>query len=155
MTEEVNGVTLQLPEDGHVGFPTAMSGDASDPEFYLRKSVVRPSAPVRPFARPPVRQPVRPSAHCPPVRLVARPLGALVRLCARPLTPSAPSASYHPWSLAYKFFAVEAKHALCLSVSQDCGFSLEDPLRETHCIGGHPHWCEGMVLFWTTMWFFT
>ena len=30
MTEEVNRVTLQLPEDGHVGFPTAMSSDASD-----------------------------------------------------------------------------------------------------------------------------
>ena len=40
-TEEVNGVTLQLLEDGHVGFPTAMSADASDQEFYLRKSVVR------------------------------------------------------------------------------------------------------------------
>ena len=26
---------------------------------------------------------------------------------------------------------------LCHSVSQDCGFSLEDPLHETHCIGGH------------------
>ena len=28
--EEVNGVTLQLSEDGHVGFSTAMSADASD-----------------------------------------------------------------------------------------------------------------------------
>ena len=26
---------------------------------------------------------------------------------------------------------------LCHSVSQDCGFSLEDPQHETHCIGGH------------------
>ena len=26
---------------------------------------------------------------------------------------------------------------LCHSVSQDYGFSLEDPLHETHCIGGH------------------
>ena len=26
---------------------------------------------------------------------------------------------------------------LCHNVSQDCGFSLEDPLHETHCIGGH------------------
>ena len=26
---------------------------------------------------------------------------------------------------------------LCHSVSQDCGFSLEDPLHDTHCIGGH------------------
>ena len=30
MTEEVNGVIVELPEDGHVGFPTAMSVDASD-----------------------------------------------------------------------------------------------------------------------------
>ena len=51
VTEEVNGVTLQLPEDSHVGFPTAMSADASDQEFYLRKSVVRPSA------RPPIVRP--------------------------------------------------------------------------------------------------
>ena len=62
---------------------------------------------------------------------------------ARPLTPSAPSASYHPWSLAYKFLAVEAERALYLSVSQDCGFSLEDPLRETHCTGGHPALVRG------------
>ena len=26
---------------------------------------------------------------------------------------------------------------LCHSVSQDCGFSLENPLNETYCIGGH------------------
>ena len=80
VTEEVNGVTLELPEVGHVGFPTAMSGDATDPEFYLRKSVVRPSAApsARPLSpRPLVRPPVRPST---------RPLGALVRLCARPPT---------------------------------------------------------------------
>ena len=32
---------------------------------------------------------------------------------------------------------------LCLSVSQDCGFSLEDPLRETHCTGGHPALVQG------------
>ena len=32
---------------------------------------------------------------------------------------------------------------LCLSVSQDCGFSLEDPLRETHCTGGHPALVRG------------
>ena len=30
MTEEVNGVTLQLPEDGYVGFSTAIPADASD-----------------------------------------------------------------------------------------------------------------------------
>ena len=86
MTEEVNGVTLELPEVGHVGFPTAMSGDATDPEFYLRKSVVRPSA------RPPIpRLPVRLSfAPRPPVRLSTCPP---VRLpSARPATvrPSAP-----------------------------------------------------------------
>ena len=62
---------------------------------------------------------------------------------ARPLIPSALSASYHPWSLAYKFLAVEAERALCLSVSQVCGFSLEDPLRETHCTGGHPALVRG------------
>ena len=28
-----------------------------------------------------------------------------------------------------------------LSVSQDCG--LEDPLRETHCTGGHPALVRG------------
>ena len=32
---------------------------------------------------------------------------------------------------------------LCLSVSQDCGFSLEDPLRETHCTGRHPALVRG------------
>ena len=32
---------------------------------------------------------------------------------------------------------------LCLSVSQDCGFSLEDPLHETHCTGGHPALVRG------------
>ena len=117
-----------------------MSGDASDPEFYLRKSVVRPSA------RSPVRQPVRPSTRpraCLPPS--ARP--PIVRPSARSsalsLTSSAPSASYHPWSLAYKFLAVEAERALCLSVSQDCGFSLEDPLRETHCTKGHPALVRG------------
>ena len=151
VTEEVNGVTLQLPEDGHVGFPTAMSSDASDPEFYLRKSrrlpvrapacppsarppIVRPRPPVRPPVCPSARPPVRPSAHS--------------------LIPSAPSASYHPWSLAYKFLAVEAERALCLSVSQDCGFSLEDPLRETPLHRRAPNiGAGGMVLFWTTMWF--
>ena len=29
LTEEVNGVTTQLSEDGHIGFPTAMSVDAT------------------------------------------------------------------------------------------------------------------------------
>ena len=38
---------------------------------------------------------------------------------------------------------MEAERALCLSVSQDCGFSLEDPLRETHCTGGHPALVRG------------
>ena len=85
-------------------------------------------APIRSSARPPVRSSAQ-SAR-PPVRPSAHP-------SARSLTPSASSASYHPWSLAYKFLAVEAECALCLSVSQDCGFSLEDPLRETHCTGGH------------------
>ena len=28
-------------------------------------------------------------------------------------------------------------------MSQDCGFSLEDPLRETHCTGGHPTLVRG------------
>ena len=28
-------------------------------------------------------------------------------------------------------------------MSQDCGFFLEDPLRETHCIGGHPALVRG------------
>ena len=84
VTKEVNGVTLQLPEHSHIGFPTAMSGDASDPEFYLRKSVVRPSA--RPRVGPPrsARPPVRPLSI--PVRSSARLLRALVRLCARPPT---------------------------------------------------------------------
>ena len=156
MTEEVKGVTLQLPEDGHVGFPTAMSGDASDPVFYLRKSVVRPSArlPIRqsanPFARPRARPPLSASACSsarPPVHSSARsarpPVRPSAHPSAHPLTPSATSASYHPWSLAYKFLAVEAERALCLSVSQDCGFSLEDPLRETHCTGGHPTLVQG------------
>ena len=97
MTEEVNGVTLQLPEDGHVGFPTAMSGDVSDPEFYLRKSVVRPSAPVRPSARPPIVRPrplIRPA--CPPPS--AHPL---VHSSARPsirslVRPACPPLSAHP-----------------------------------------------------------
>ena len=126
VTEEVNGETLQLPEDGHVGFSTAMSADASDWEFYLRKSIVRPSAPVRPSASPPVCQPVRPFALLTaPVRLFARPPivrpRPLVRLaCSAPsahppvrpsANPSAPSASFHPWSLAYKFLAVEAERA--------------------------------------------
>ena len=38
---------------------------------------------------------------------------------------------------------MEAERALCLSVSQDCGFSLEDPLHETHCTGGHPALVRG------------
>ena len=43
MTEEVNGVTLQLLEDGHVGFPTAMSGDALDRSFtFENPSSARP-----------------------------------------------------------------------------------------------------------------
>ena len=123
---------------------------------------VRPRPPVRqsanPSTRPPPRLPVRPlSAPVrsfaqrarpyplirPPVRPSARPLGAVIRLCARPPTLSASSASYHPWSLAYKFLAVEAERALCLSVSQDYGFSLEDPLRETYCTGGHPALVRG------------
>ena len=136
-----------------------MSGDASDPEFYLRKSVVRPSAPVRhplvrPSASPPVRQSVNLSARpppCPPIvrpRLLVRPPACPLvhseRLSAHPSArPLTPSASYHPWSLAYKFLVVEAEHALCLSVSQDCGFSLEDPLHETHCTGGHPALVRG------------
>ena len=96
------GKWANFTEVGHVGFPTAMLGDASDPEFYLRESVVRPSA------TPPLRQPVRPSARPPivrprplvrlPVRLSARPLGALVRLCARPPTrpPRPPHISRGP-----------------------------------------------------------
>ena len=100
-----------------------MSGDASDQELYLRKSVLRPSA------SPPVRQPVHPSA-CPPTRPLVR-------------SPRPPRPPHIILSLAYKFLAVEAKHALCLSVSQDCGFSLEDPLRETHCTGGHPALARG------------
>ena len=94
MTEEVNGVTLQLPEVGHVGFPTAMSGDASDPEFYLRKSVVRPSAPVRPSARPPA--PVRPLST--PVRSSARRAHPrpLVRPPVRSLATVRPSAPRPP-----------------------------------------------------------
>ena len=90
-------------------------------------------------ARSPVRQSANPSAR-PPVR----PLSAPVRSSARPSAHCPPpSASYQPWSLAYKFLAVEAERALCLSMSQDCGFSLEDPLHETHCTGGHPALVRG------------
>ena len=139
-----------------------MSPDASDWEFYLRKSVIRPFAPFRPSASPPpsahlpVRQLVRssallpapvclsayPSIVCPrplvrlacpassahlPIRSSARPplrptvcssarsprplVHPSAHLSACPPTPSAPSASFHPWSLAYKFLAVEAERA--------------------------------------------
>ena len=116
------------------------------------------SARLPPSACPPVRQPVCSSTHCPPIArprpLVRPPVRSFAQSprppmrpsahpSARPPTPSAPSASYHPWSLAYKFLAVEAERALCLSMSQDCGFSLEDPLRETHCTGGHPTFVQG------------
>ena len=129
-----------------------MSGDASDPEFYLRKSVVRLSAPIRSSARLPIVRPsplVRPACSPPSARL---PVHSSARLlvrsehssaCAPVHPPVRLSASYHPWSLAYKFLAVEAERALCLSVSQVCGFSLEDPLRETYCTGGHPALVRG------------
>ena len=129
--EEVNGVTLQLLEDSHVGFPTAMSTDVSDWEFYLWKFVVRPSAPVHPSAllpapvcssaHPPTRPLIRsePSSACvpvrPPVRSSARsphpPVRPSAHSSACPPTPSAPSALFHPWSLAYKFLVVEAERA--------------------------------------------
>ena len=117
--EEVNEVTLQLSEDGHVRVPTAMSADASDQEFYLRKSIVCPSARPPPFTCPPVYQSANPSA-CPPVRAPAHP---------RP--PVRPSAHCPPPS------------ARPSARKQDCGFSLEDPLCETHCTGGHPAFVRG------------
>ena len=79
------------------------------------RSLVCPlSASIRSSACPPARS--EPSSACAPVRPPVRlSIGALVHPSARPParspTPSAPSASFHPWSLAYKLLAVEVEHA--------------------------------------------
>ena len=148
VTEEVNGVTIQLSKDVHVGFPTPCQLTHQFRSYPL-EICPPPSAPVRPSAYsragpPPSACPptVRPrplvslaylplSAHL-PVRLSAwspppslRPLACpsarlpvlppvclsicpLLRGSPRP----APSASFHPWSLAYKLLVVEVEHAL-------------------------------------------
>ena len=118
--------------------PRPLIHPSARPPIVRPRPLVRPVCPP-PSAHPPVRPLVRllirsePSSACAPVRPPVRP-------SAHPVRPVRLISS---WSLAYKFLAVEVERALCLSVSQDCGFSLEDPLRETHCTGGHPALVQG------------
>ena len=116
--EEVNGVTIQLPEDGHVGFPTPYQLTRQIRSFILRKSVVRSSAPFRLSASPPVRLSTpldsfaRSLVHlsaCPPSSARPHVHPSTHPLVCPPQPP--PSASFHPWSFVYKLLVVEAEHA--------------------------------------------
>ena len=146
---------------------------------------IRPHPLVRaanppPFAYPPVHPlfaPVCSSACLPSVRprSLVRLFGPLnsftcplvcfsahVRSATRPpvypfVCPSClpPSASFHPWSFAYKLWRVEVDHALFVIA---CFKTVASSWR-IYCMRsitqeGTQHWYMGMVLFWSTTWSF-